>query len=335
MSLAADHMGFDAHSSLPSRREVIGWLTAGLVVVAMHALAAGVFQSLQALDEQAAELEAPMVVELTPVPFVAPSEVESETISENVAPQESTAYAGSETLSEDNESTTTKQDIAETAEEVPLDQAKPVTAEPLKETSPEPVTETVTETSTEPVVEPITEPELTEPETVEAVTPEVAVPLPTPRPEEEVEEEPKPQPKKVAEKPKTEPVKKAPKAKPAEKVADKPAERQATLEAAPAARSQASTALKASLEEKWKARVSAWIARHKPRSVGGRGLVYVNFYIDSSGVISNARVIKSSGDDHVDEGAVGMVVRSSPVPAPPPEIAGNRHSVSLPVEFKR
>lgn len=324
MSMAADPL--DAHASLPSRREVIGWLTAGLVVVAMHALAAGVFQKMQALDEPAAEMVAPMAVELAPVPFVAPSEVESETISENLAPQESTASPG-EALSEDNESATTKQDVAETAEEAPLEQAEPVTAELLKETSTEPVTETVTETSTEP--------ELTEPETVEAVTPEVAVPLPTARPIEEVEEEPEPQPKKVVEKRKTEPVKKAPKAKPAEKVADKPAERQKVDEAAPAPKSQASTALKASLEEKWKARVNAWIARHKPRSVGGRGLVYVNFYVDSSGVVSNARVIKSSGDDHVDEGAVGMVVRSSPVPAPPPEIAGNRHSMSLPVEFKR
>jgi len=77
----------------------------------------------------------------------------------------------------------------------------------------------------------------------------------------------------------------------------------------------------------------AWINRHKPRSTRGRGLVQVNFSIDSSGGVLSAKVQRSSGDSELDQAAIDMVMRSSPVPAPPPEIARPRMSLSLPVQF--
>jgi periplasmic protein TonB len=315
MSTAAEHSGLDAHGSLPSRREVVGWLAAGAVVLTLHAVAAMVFQRMTN-ELPAAEQEAAMVVELAPVPFVAPSEVDSELIPEKIAPEESIAAPGTQTLSEDTESATTQHDIVGSAEEVPVKQPDPVAEEPVQEAS------------TEPVTEPATESEVTEPELVETVTPEVAVPLPMPKPKVE----PEPQPKRVVEKPKTEPVKKAPKAKPAD--AERPAERQATLEAAPAPKSQASMAPTVS-HAKWQAKVLAWINRHKPRSARARGVVQVSFQIDPSGSVLSAKVIRSSGDDALDQAAINIVMRSSPVPPPPSEIARNRMSLSLPVEFKR
>jgi periplasmic protein TonB len=317
MSMAVEHSGLDAHSSLLSRREVVGWLAAGAVVLTLHGVAAMVFQRMTN-ELPAAEEEAAMVVELAPVPFMAPSEVDSELIPEKVAPEESIAAPGTETPSEDVESASTRQDTVESAEEGPVKQPDPVAEEPVQEAS------------TEPVTEPVAESEITELEPVEAVTPEVAVPLPTPKPKVE----PEPQPKKAAEKPKTDPDKKAPKARPAEKVAEKPAERQATLEAAPAPKSQASAAPTVS-PAKWQARVLAWINRHKPRSARARGVVQVSFQIDSSGSVLSANIIRSSGDDTLDQAAINIVMRSSPVPPPPPEIARNRMSLSLPVEFKR
>ncbi|MDH6232043.1 protein TonB [Mesorhizobium soli] len=317
MTMAVEHSGLDAHSSLPSRREVVGWLAAGAVVLTLHAGAAMMFQRMTNVLP-AAEQEAAMVVELAPVPFVAPSEVDSELVPEKVAPEEAIAAPGTETPSEDTESATIKRDVVDTAEEVPVKQPAPVAEEPVQEASIEPVTE------------PAAESEITAPELVEAVTPEVAVPLPMPKPKVE----PEPQPKKAAEKPKTEPLKKAPKAKPAEKVAEKPAERQATLEAAPAPKSHASMAPTVS-HAKWQAKVLAWINRHKPRSARARGVVQVRFQIDPSGSVLSANVIRSSGDDALDQAAINIVMRSSPVPPPPSEIARNRMSLSLPVEFKR
>jgi periplasmic protein TonB len=318
MSMAAEHSGLDAYSSLPSRREMVGWLAAGAVVLTLHGVAAMVFQRMTN-ELPAAEQEAAMVVELAPVPFVAPSEIDSELIPEKVAPEESIAAPGTETPSEDTERASTRQEVVESAEEVPVKQPDPVAAEePVQEASPEAVTE------------PVAESEITEPELVEAVTPEIAVPLPMPKPKVE----PEPQPKKAAERPKIDPVKKAPKAKPAEKVAEKAAERQATLEAAPAPKSQASMAPTVS-HAKWQAKVLAWINRHKPRSARARGVVQVSFQIDPSGSVLSAKVIRSSGDDTLDQAAINIVMRSSPVPPPPSEIARNRMSLSLPVEFKR
>ncbi|PSJ63003.1 energy transducer TonB family protein [Pseudaminobacter soli (ex Li et al. 2025)] len=320
MTMAADHVGFEAHSSLPSRREVVGWLTAGLVVIAIHALAAGVYQSMQVPDESAAEVAAPMVVNLAPIPFVAPSEIESEVVPEQVAMHDVAAVDGTSTLADDVESTTIQQETSETLEEAPLERTEPIVEEPVTENL-----------STESVAEPVAEEaEMTEPETLETVTPEVAVPIPAPRPEVEPE-----QPRKVAEKPKTEPVNKKPKAKQAEKVAEQSKEKRLTPEAAPAPKSQVSTAQRISLEERWKSRVSAWINRHKPRSAGGNGELTVSFVIDSGGTVLRATIARSSGNDDLDQAAIKMVNRSSPVPAPPQEIARNRHTMSLPVAFSR
>lgn len=305
MSMAAEHPGFDAHSALPSKREVAGWATAALVVLTLHAVVAAAFQYMQN-DDPTGPQEAAMVVELAPLPFVAPSEVESDVIPEEVSPEISDAVDGVETISEETETATIEQDTVDPIEETPAEQAEPVVDE-VSEAEPE-----------------VAEPAITEPEVAEAVTPEVAVPLPTPRPREN----PKPAEPRKAEKP--QPVKKVAKAKPAEKIADKQVERQAKAATAPAPSTAAAPSVSPA---RWQAKVLAWINRHKPRSARGRGTVQVSFSIGPSGDVLSAKVQRSSGDSDLDRAAIDMVMRSSPVPAPPPEIARARMNLSLPVQF--
>ncbi|MEO9339317.1 energy transducer TonB [Mesorhizobium sp. SB112] len=204
------------------------------------------------------------------------------------------------------------------------------TVEP-EEVEPEPVEEEVTEevveeTPEEVVPEETAEevPEEPEQEIAEAITPEVAIPLPQQRP------------KIVPEKPvaKKEPVKRKkpePRAEPKREVA-KAEPRPARASAATSRQSTAPSVSPA----KWQSRVLAWLNRHKryPRSAGGdQGTVSVRFSIDSSGNVVSASLSGSSGNADLDQAALDMVRRASPVPAPPPEIAKSRMSLTVPVRF--
>jgi len=285
MSTVADHIGFDAYGSLPSRREVVGWLGAGLVVVAMHALAAEVFHRMQAPGEPMAGQEAAMVVDFAPVPFMAPATVANDILPEQLAPEVADAVEGVETLGEEGENTTTEQNVAETVAETPVDK------EQVSEVAPE-----------------VAEPEPIETQLVEQVTPEVAIPVPTLRPKAE--------PENVVEKPKTVPVRKADKPKPAERIAERQKVQRSQAATAPAPLAAAAPSVSPA---KWQAKVVAWINRHKPRSVRGRGELLLKFSIDADGNVLAVNVARSSGNDTLDQAAIKTVMRSSPVPPPPPE----------------
>lgn len=113
---------------------------------------------------------------------------------------------------------------------------------------------------------------------------------------------------------------------------------QAASDASPSSQGGASTAPRIDPAD-WHARVIAWMNRHKrypaaARSRREEGTVEVTFVIDPSGRVLSAQVAKSSGRQPLDQAALDMVRRSSPVPAPPAQIARNALSLTIPVGFR-
>ena len=70
------------------------------------------------------------------------------------------------------------------------------------------------------------------------------------------------------------------------------------------------------------------------RSRRAQGEVVVTFTLDRSGQVVASRVTKSSGSPALDEEALAVLKRASPLPAPPNEIAGTALDLSLPIHFR-
>ena len=84
----------------------------------------------------------------------------------------------------------------------------------------------------------------------------------------------------------------------------------------------------------WRGQVVAHLNGFKPASPSGTGgTVRVAFSVDRNGRVLSASLAGSSGDGALDEAAVAMVRRASPVPAPPAELGG-RVSLAVPVRFR-
>ena len=62
--------------------------------------------------------------------------------------------------------------------------------------------------------------------------------------------------------------------------------------------------------------------------------ILVNFVLDRLGHIVSASIVKGSGDAVFDQAALAMLHRSDPVPPPPPLIADEGLSFTLPVVFR-
>ncbi|MGX5733532.1 energy transducer TonB family protein [Bosea thiooxidans] len=161
----------------------------------------------------------------------------------------------------------------------------------------------------------------------------VLAPPPEPKPKPpEVKPEPKPKPKpRVVERPK--PVR-PDKPKAEQTTAPVAQDRVAARAAAPnSGASSASPAAQAS----WRGTLIAHLNRFK-RFPGGAspGTVQVAFSIDRGGRVLSARLVRGSGDSALDEEAVAMIRRASPVPAPPDSVGGGGAiSLAVPVRFSR
>jgi protein TonB len=85
----------------------------------------------------------------------------------------------------------------------------------------------------------------------------------------------------------------------------------------------------------WRSMIMAHLNRHKRAPPGGgRGTSMVVFTIDRSGRVLSARLAGSSGDAALDQAAVAIMRRASPVPAPPPNIGGGVSILlTVPVRF--
>lgn len=163
---------------------------------------------------------------------------------------------------------------------------------------------------------------------------DVDVPVPLARP--------LPRPRPPAEKPA---VQKAPKTKAERKTQREPASAAAEKPAAPvrasnrnrAEKTVASSSVARGDSNRWKARVVAHLERRKrypsaARARGEQGTVLVAFRIDAGGRVLSASLARSSGHSALDEAALAMVERASPVPAPP---SGEGTTLTAPVRFVR
>lgn len=87
----------------------------------------------------------------------------------------------------------------------------------------------------------------------------------------------------------------------------------------------------------WQKELVAHLDKHK-RYPAGHGRknaeIVVNFTLDRLGHVVSASVVKGSGDPEFDEAALAMIHRSDPVPPPPPLVADEGLSFTLPVIFR-
>ena len=170
-----------------------------------------------------------------------------------------------------------------------------------------------------PLVEPTPAPE-----------PEVALPKPRPDPKEQLKEEEAKEPvpeQQNAEQAAAAPLTMAPprvEAEPTPSSAQPSPGRQASL-----VRAQAS----------WQKMLIDHLNRHKrypdaARSRRAQGVVVVAFSLDRSGQLLASHVTKSSGSEALDEEAIAVLKRASPLPAPPDLIAAPMLDLTLPIQFR-
>lgn len=93
----------------------------------------------------------------------------------------------------------------------------------------------------------------------------------------------------------------------------------------------------ADLTPQWRARLAAHLERHRrypasARASGVEGVVHLSFTIDPSGRVLAQSVARSSGSPALDQAAIDMIRRASPLP-PPPEATASV-SVTAPVNFR-
>jgi TonB family protein len=87
----------------------------------------------------------------------------------------------------------------------------------------------------------------------------------------------------------------------------------------------------------WQKELVAHLDKHKrypPERTQKSAEILVNFVLDRLGHVASATIVKGSGDPVFDQAALAMVHRSDPVPPPPPLIADEGLSFTLPVVFR-
>ncbi len=87
----------------------------------------------------------------------------------------------------------------------------------------------------------------------------------------------------------------------------------------------------------WQKELTAHLDKHKRYPTGDTRLnaeIVVSFTLDRIGHVLSAEVVKSSGSAAFDEAALAMVRRSDPVPQPPPLVADQGLTFTLPVIFR-
>ncbi len=110
--------------------------------------------------------------------------------------------------------------------------------------------------------------------------------------------------------------------------------------APPATANAAGTAAKpATVPLSWQKQLMSHLNRFKrypdaARARGLRGVTNVAFTIDRSGRVMSAQVAQGSGSMLLDEEAVAIIQRSSPMPAPPLDTPGETFDLVLPIQFQ-
>jgi protein TonB len=189
-----------------------------------------------------------------------------------------------------------------------------------------------------------------------AIGPRAEDATPTPPPVEEVkekqpdeippvEESPAPTPEVAFQK--QEPVKeeeeKKPQDSPAETMEASQAAAPPPIEAAaeapkPAAPLQGNSRKPNAAQVSWQKSLHLHLSRHKrypgeARSKRVEGVVTVGFKMDRTGKVLSSYIIKGSGSALLDEEALEVLQRASPLPSPPDDYPTEALSMSLPIKF--
>jgi len=88
----------------------------------------------------------------------------------------------------------------------------------------------------------------------------------------------------------------------------------------------------------WQAQLVAWLERYKryPRLAQEQrqqGVACLRFTIDRESKVISSQINKSSGFELLDDEVLALIQRAQPVPSPPPEVAGDRIELLVPVAF--
>ncbi len=84
----------------------------------------------------------------------------------------------------------------------------------------------------------------------------------------------------------------------------------------------------------YRAKVRGHLAAHKPRGGFGSDTVVVGFTLLRSGEVASARILKSRGIYHLEQGALNAVHRAAPFPPPPQSLKGARFHFAIPFRFE-
>jgi TonB family protein len=84
----------------------------------------------------------------------------------------------------------------------------------------------------------------------------------------------------------------------------------------------------------YRVKVREHLAAHKPRGGFGSDTVVVGFTLLRSGDVASARILKSRGIYHLDQGALNAVHRAAPFPRPPQSLKGARFHFAIPFRFE-
>lgn len=284
-------------------KDVLRWASAAAAVLTVHA--AGAYAIHAARQEPLPDGDPPAAIMIELDPVTQAPEVEQDA----AAPMSEASI---------------NPDTAETEPEKPVEQTQEIKTEEPEEAPEEPQEIA----KAEPVEEAV--PDITEAEKPEVVLPKL-VEIPRPKPE----------------KPELKPEKPQHKPKPKEKARKTKKAKQKSQAAAPQVNAQNSSRVAASTNRRssasagisparWQSKLQAHLERRKRAAQraagrGNKGIVRITFVIDPSGKVLSARA--SSGNPKLDQAAVNMVKKASPVPAPPDAIAQPRKTITVPIKF--
>jgi protein TonB len=88
----------------------------------------------------------------------------------------------------------------------------------------------------------------------------------------------------------------------------------------------------------WKSQVAARLERFKrypseAQARGEQGVAHLAFSVDRGGGVHHARIVRSSGSGALDQATLSLIERATPMPPPPPEIAGAQIAISVPIRY--
>ncbi len=83
----------------------------------------------------------------------------------------------------------------------------------------------------------------------------------------------------------------------------------------------------------WRDAVMARLVKFKPAGAGATGVAVVAFTLGADGQVLSATLAHPSGHVKLDEAAVAMVRRASPLPAPPAELSAPV-SLTVPIRYR-